>query len=157
MFWLRYSTRNGSGDLATVEAPLALNPTDIDYPDFRNYKQTVTQDGGVIVQRPLRDSRPRKWIWRGYGPSIASYAEQWALLQSLEKRARVTSNLPAQMEIWEDVSGVGGFARTNADGSRLYTKVQLIQVARTPRTGGGPVAYDSTVTFQIDDATFSAF
>lgn len=157
MFWIRYETRDGSGNLSTVETQLALNPTDVDYPEFRNYKPLVTQDGAVIVQRPLRDSRPRKWVWKGYGPSIAAYSAQWQLLQSLDGRARLQANLSPTVEIWENVSGVGGFSRLNGDGSRLYTRVRLTQVDRTPRQGGGPVSFDSTVTFQLDDATYAAF
>jgi hypothetical protein len=156
MFWLRYQVRDGGGNLVTVETPLDPAPTDVEYPETRHIKQATTQDGATIVQRPLRDPRVRKWRWTGHQTETEPYATQWALLASLETRARVLAGLPATVEIWEDVSGIGGFDRMDG-ANRQYTTVRFLQVDRAPRKGGGPVVYESVVEFIIADPTYSTF
>jgi hypothetical protein len=59
------------------------------------------------------------------------------------------------VQVWEDVSGAGGFARMNGD-NRVYTPVRIVQANRTPR-GGGPVNYESVLEFYVDDPTYAAF
>lgn len=62
------------------------------------------------------------------------------------------------VEIWEDVSGVGGSSRTDGSGNRIYTRVKMTQVNRTPRSKGGLVFYsDSTAEFVIEDASYPEF
>jgi hypothetical protein len=156
MFYVRYQERGTGGALVEVEAPL-LAPMDIEYPERRLHKVLTTNDGATVIQRPLRDSRPRKWIWRGHGRLSEPFASQWALLERLEYRARLASGLVPTVGIWEDVSGTGGFGRRDESGSRVYTTVKLLQANRTPRQGGGPVIYDSVVEFYVDDPTYQAF
>jgi len=153
MFWIRYQERDGR----IVELPLNPAPSAIEYPDKRSQKVLTSQDGAVIVQRPMRDARPRKWLWRGHGPTAEPYASQWKILEGLEYRYRVENALPPSVGVWEDVSGVGGFARLDGNGQRVYTTVKVTEVDRTPRQGGGPVIYESVLSFYIDDPTFRAF
>lgn len=158
MFWIRYKDRDGQGRLIDVEVPLFPAPTEVDYPEKRLYTTHTTQDGAVVVQRPLRDHRVRKWIWRGFSPQLLTYENQWKLLESLEYRNRLANNLPGYVEIWEDVTGVGGFGKMTDTGERIYTKVKFLQVDRTPRKGGGFVKYDtSTVEFVIEDESYKHF
>jgi hypothetical protein len=152
MFWLRYETAEGVLETALNPAPMF-----VEYPPRRLFKERVTQDGAVVVQRPLRDHRPRRWIWQGYGPAHEPFATQWQLLETLEYRARLEAGLPGTVEIWEDVSGIGGFDRTDAPGGRIYTKVKILQTNREPRREGGPVVYESTVEFRIEDMSYKAF
>lgn len=156
MFWLRYTDRDEAGDLVTHEVALYPAPTGVEYPEQKNFKAFTTQDGAVVVQRPRRDARTRRWVWRGHPSTLAPYEALWQLLERLEYRARLDRGLPATVEVWENVSGVGGFDRMEG-GERAYTRVKLLQVARTPRSGGGPIVYESHVEFQIEDSGYTAF
>lgn len=155
MFWIRYTTRNEYGALVPTEVALRA-PSEVDYPEARLANVKVTQDGAVVIARPLRDPRPRKWIWRGHSPYDVAYANQWALLEALETRARLVAGLPPTVDVWEDTSGTGGFARKEGNGARIYTAVRIVQATRTPR-GGGPVNYESVLEFFIADPTYQAF
>lgn len=157
MFFVRYQNTSG-GAFTTLS--LMPGPTDVEYPDARLYKPVNTQDGAVVVQRPLRDDRPRKWIWKGYRDSdlMAAYKNQWATLSTLEYRYRLQHNLPATVQIWEDETGIGGFNLLDGGGAKIWTTVKFLQVQRTIRPGGGFVIYDaSTIEFVIADNSFSSF
>ena len=157
MFWIRYK-HYVEGVLTDTEVMLRPGPTEIDYPERRLYKAHTTQDGWIVVQRPLRDSRSRTWSWKGYPPTIPTYENQWKFLETLEYRTRLQSSLPGYVEIWEDVSGVGGFDSVDEDSARVYTKVKFLQVNRTPRKGGGTVTYDdSGIEFVIQDEQYTSF
>src|SRR5690606_40389735 len=84
-------------------------PTEVEYPDRRNYNSSTTPDGAVVVQRPLRDDRPRQWVWKNYRPTVTTYENQWKLLETLEVKARLKANLEPTVQIWEDVTDEGGF------------------------------------------------
>jgi hypothetical protein len=53
MFWIRYQARNGGGALVWQETALRA-PTEVDYPEARLLKVQTTQDGAIVIQRPLR-------------------------------------------------------------------------------------------------------
>jgi hypothetical protein len=103
----------------------------------------------------LRDSRPRRWLWSGYGPNDTEFAAQWAFLESLDAKAGLANGFPATVGIWEDVSGVGGFSKA-VGSARTYTPVRVVQVSRQPRRGGGPVTYEAVLEFQIEDSNYTA-
>jgi hypothetical protein len=151
-FMIRYQDATGG----MVDVTLDPAPAEVEYPDAQAVKVTASKDGNVIVQRPLRDSRPRKWRWVGYGPPHPAFAALWALLESLNARARAKAGLPVTVGIWEDVSGSGGFNRVDGAGGKVYTTVKLVQVNRTP-DGSGPVFYESSAEFYIADDTCSTF
>lgn len=154
MFWIRYKATSG-GAYTTIT--LIPGPTEVDYPDLRDYTAQTTADGAVVVSRPLKDGRPRKWIWRKYGPHIATYENQWQVLKQLEYRYRLEQNLWPLVEIWEDIVPEGGFLRGTAE-AKVWTPVKFLRVQRTPKKGGGNITYDeSTVEFVIEDATFTSF
>jgi len=158
MFWIRYKERNTQGQIVDVEITLHPGPTEIEYPERRLYKTHTTQDGATIIQRPLRDNRTRQWVWKGYPPMIPTYENQWKVLEALEYRYRIEHDLPGYVEVWEDISGVGGFDRLDGSGNRIYTKVKFIQVNRTPRKGGGFITYDeSSIEFVVEDTNYTAF
>lgn len=156
MFSVRYKqTENG---LYTV-LNLRPAPTEVEYPEKRTFNKRTTVDGSVVVQRPLRDGRDRKWIWKSYRPSILPYEDQWKTLEQLEYRSRVESGLWPLVEIWEDTTDEGGFERYESDGTtKLYTPVRFLQVTRKTRKGGGLVVYDeSVIQFTLSDNTYTAF
>jgi hypothetical protein len=150
-FWIKYDA-----GLGPVEYQLALNPMEVEYPEQSLKTVLTSANGNIVIQRPLRDSRARKLIWRGYGPNHATFAAMWTLLESMDTRKRRESGLAPTVGIWEDVSGSGGFARMDGS-SKLYTTVRVVSVDRQTRQGGGPVAFDSTLTFHIDDESYTNF
>jgi hypothetical protein len=155
-FFVRYKDRV-NGALVDVETSLSPAPTEVEYPDGRAQTVHVTQDGAVVVQRPLRDARVRRWLWKGYAPTHAPYAALWTLLKGLDHRTRLEAGLPGTVEVWEDMSGVGGFGEMDGANKR-WTTVRVANVFRVPRSGGGPVRYDlSTVEFYVEDPAFGAF
>jgi hypothetical protein len=157
-FWIKYTARDGNGILQTYEQVLFPRPTEIDYPETRLYTSKTTEDGAVVVQRPMADSRPRKWTWKNYPSILPVYENQWKLLETLEYRTRLNNNLSGHVELWEDTSGIGGFTRLDGSGNRVYTKVKILQAHRTPRQGGGLMTYDeSTLEFVVDDVTYTGF
>lgn len=150
MFWIRYTDNSG-----THEVSLTPGPTEGDYPEGDGSKVQTTQDGAIVIQRPMRDSRPRKWLWRGYGRSDASNNSLWDLLQSLTTKARVAAGLSATVKVWEDVTGAGGFDKTDGLGAKVYTTVRVHQATRKP-SPSGPVVYETALTFYVDDLNYSA-
>lgn len=164
MFLIRFSTDAEESIFNTIE--LLPGPTDVSYPDERRLQKIqFTQDDAVVIQRPLRDPRPRKWIWMGYRPTIPTYENQWTTLLTLEVKAREIAGLAPYVYIWEDDSTIGGFSGltsgTEPDGTYsnvIWTQVKFIQVHRQPRTGGGRVIYEhSTVEFVIDTTSYTDF
>jgi hypothetical protein len=155
MFWIRYKdTANGSYTTMT----LSPGPTTVSYPEKRDFKVQVTPDGAVVVSRPMRDSRPRRWIWKRYRPWIATYENQWMVLESLEYRTRLLAGKYPIVEIWEDESTIGGFDGMVDASTKKWTKAKFLRVERTVNDSGGPVIYEeSFIEFMIDDTSWGAF
>lgn len=154
-FWIRFKdTEFGAYTTLT----LFPGPTEVEYPERRAMKTTGTQDGATVVQRPLRDTRPRRWIWKNYPPSLVGFEAQWQTLLSLEYATRLEAGKYALIEIWEDVVPEGGFNRVDGSSNKIWTKVKFLRVDRTPRRGGGPVTYDdSYIEFVIEDSGFVGY
>lgn len=153
LMWIRYKDTEAG---AYTEVEVRPRPTAVDYPDRRSYKIQPTEDGANVVQRPLRDSRPRRWIWKDYNNRIPAYVSLWALLETLEYRYRVNNGLWPLVEIWEGETGTGGFDDLNGNGTKKYTVVKLLQVQRKVRDDGAAYG-ESTIEFVIEDPTYSDF
>lgn len=163
MFLIRYFQPS----VGPTVVSLVPRPTSVDYPDIRFYRTKTSKDGVPIIQRPLRDSRVRKWIWEKYKKKVPNYDAQWQFLETLDAQARWDAGLgDTRVEIWENDSDSGGFGDTTdnltADTvtyvNLKWTKVQFLQVTRHARSGGGEVVYDqSVVEFVVDDDQFSTF
>lgn len=146
MFEVRYKDEQGNN----VTRVLTPGPTETEYPDRRLFTSRQTQDGNVVIQRPLRDPRPRKWSWKGYRAYMPQYQALWELLVQLEYRYRVQHNLEPLIEIRDTTTGEGGFEE--------FTRVKVIQVTRNTRPGGGFVTYESTdMEFVIVDDRYKGF
>jgi hypothetical protein len=153
MFLIRYSDEYAQ--IHTVE--LSPRPVEVDYPEKRLFTARVTQDEATVIQRPLRDSRTRRWIWRGYRYHMAEYAAQWALLESLDAQARLRLGLNPVIEIFEDTSGIGGFGKRDGGGNPIFTKVAFVQVTRNVRAGGRVTYDESVIEFLIRDSDYNDF
>lgn len=141
-----------------TEVTLHPAPTSVNYPETRLFKTRTTRDGNVIVQRPLRDDRPRRWQWANYRSHMPAYKALWSLLETLEYRHRVREGLHPIVEIWEDETGTGGFGKMEGS-NKKWTKVKIVQVHRSVRPGGGHgVVYDdSFMEFYIVDPEYAEF
>lgn len=154
-FWVRFKDTSGG---AYTTLTLYPGPTDVEYPERRSMTTTATVDGATVVQRPLRDSRPRKWVWKGYRPTLAGFESQWNTLLSLEYATRLAQGKYALVEIWEDVVPEGGFNRLDGSQNKIWTTVKFLRVDRVPRKGGGEVAYDdSYIEMVIEDTNYTGF
>jgi hypothetical protein len=160
-FLIRYPI--GAGHNVAVLTPA---PSDIDYPEKRLVNVKVSRDSAVVLQRPLRDDRVRKWIWEGYRGYMPVYAAQWELLESLEAKALTERGLVSTVEIWENVTGIGGFnVLTSGVNPNLvtyanlkWTKVKIIQSNRLLRKGAPVPTYDvSEISFVIMDPDYTGF
>lgn len=163
MFLIKYGTDAANTVFTTLK--LAPQPTEVDYPERRNVNVKSSKDGSAILQRPLRDSRPRKWVWVGYNPLIATYENQWTTFQTLDAKARAEAGLNPVIYIWENDSVEGGFDRlssgTDPDptySNVIWTAVKFVQVTRKSRKGGGLTKYDeSIIEFVIEDGAYTRF
>lgn len=154
-------------DVGMQTISLHPRPTTVEYPDARLFNRRETVEGKVVLQRPLHDNRSRKWIWTGYRPTVPLFQAQWDVLSQLEARSRWDAGYSdLTVGIWENGFPQGGFGQTT-DGlppdldtySNLqFTQVKFLQVQHHLRSGGGPVAYDSSeIEFVIEDENFRGF
>ena len=52
----------------------------------------------------------------------------------------------------------GGFNRLDGSTNKIWTTVKFLRVDRTPRKGGGDIAYeDSYIEFIVDDAAYVGY
>lgn len=165
-FLIRYSTDAAPGSSYTV-LELSPGPTEVEYPDYREMTLKHTQDHAVVIQRPIKDSRERKWVWKRYRPQAANYEAQWATLRTLEARQRDLDGKNPVVQIWEDETiGEGGFSDTTDDltpdlvtyTNIAWTEVKFTQVHRKSQKGGGLIIYDdSWIDFVITDPAWENF
>ena len=142
-----------------VTDPLELTPgpTEVEYPDFRLYNARQTQDSSLIIQRPLNDPRPRKWIWKNYRQSVPNYESQFDDLKLLEARQLDADGYSPIIQVWENESDEGGIGG-GTEGSPTWVDAKILQVHRRTRKGGGIVVYDETwIEFIIVDSTWEEF
>ena len=159
-FFVRYTDNSG-----THTTELHPRPTAVSYPERRLFKRRDTKDGSSVISRPIADSRPRQWIWKAYRAWQVEFNNQWALLVSLETKARLQNGLSATVQIWENETTEGGFGDTTGGAPDVltysnlkWTTVKVIQVDRKLRDNGGPVTYDtSTFEFCIEDSNYTSF
>jgi hypothetical protein len=137
--------------LTLVPMPVAK-----EYPERRALNVRVGQDGNVVVQRPMKDDRPRKWVWERMSDRVPAYTSMWTSLKALEYRTRLQANKPPLVEIWEGVTDEGGFGRLSGS-TRIFTKVKFLQVHRVMASGAGSVYEQSFVEFYIEDSTYTEF
>lgn len=165
-FLVRYSTDATPGSTYTV-MELQPGPTEVEYPEFREYKVRHTQDHAVVIQRPIKDSRERKWLWKRYREAAPNYEAQWTTLRTLDARQRSIDGKNPVIQIWENETlGEGGFSETTDDQAPdlggytniEWVEVKFLQVSRKSQKGGGIVVFDdSVVTFVVTDPAWENF
>ena len=171
MFLVRYAT-NAAGTTFAV-ARITPAPLEAIYPeDTRSLNTLTTQDGFNVIQRPSVDNRPREWGWVGYRPETPGYAALWTLLLSLDAKQRRINGLPQTIQIWEGITGAGGFGdltsgtvpdtataiATGGVSNLKWTTVRVVQVTRLVDRSSGMVRYDRTfIRFFIEDSLYTYF
>lgn len=165
MFLIRYN------DPPVGESIYRLSPfpTGVDYPEGDLINVQSSQDNNIVIQRPIRDDRPRKWVWNSYRSTVPRYEAQYQFLRSItEKSLWNDGNLIMTVDVWEDESGVGGLDRFDATlfsapdeaglSNLIWTTARVSNVYRTSPKKGGPPVYDETVMeFYIQDAAYTDF
>lgn len=154
MFQIRWKDTSGG---AYTTLTLRPAPFDVEYPDDRDYKETKTQDGKTLVQRPLIDTRARKWIWDNFPQRLTTFWDQWQILKGLEYRTRLDANKWPYVGIFEDEMGFGGFDRT-VSGSPVFTQVKILKAQLKHLKGKTLPQYDAPfIEFVVEDPTFQGF
>ncbi len=156
------------------EGPIVVSlhprPSEISYPERRLIKTKVTKDGAVIINRPMQDSRPRRWIWARYpanGTAFMEFNNQWTFLKTLETKALwQAGSADPSIFVWENESGIGGFGETldNSEPDLIdylniqWTKVTVIQASQELAKGTGRTIYDTSIfEFIITDPDYNDF
>jgi hypothetical protein len=162
MFRIASADLNGIIDSGTIET-LSPGPTFVEYPESFDNNPVVSQDGNVVVQAPIKDSRPRHWVWQNYKFDIPRYDALYVKLYNLQTKLRVGAS-PAKSEwvfLYEDVTdelSTRAWGGTEWTKSPAWVRVKVFNVTRQIRRSGGKVTYDDTrLSFIIDDATWNAF
>jgi hypothetical protein len=154
VFQVRWQETTGGAYTTLTLVPM---PTAKEYPVRRDMVTKTSPDGNVIVQRPMRDARPRRWIWLRYSDRVPGYTALWAALEALEYRTRLQASKPPTVEIFEDVTKEGGFGNLIGGTTKVWTKVRFLQVTRSMASGGGSVYDESFIEFVIDDPAYGGF
>ena len=108
----------------------------------------------ALAIRHMATDMSRKPVSTNIVKGADAYGSLCTPVQSLRASVRWGAGLTPTIDVWEDVTGAGGFDKTDAQGNKVCTTVKLNEVSRTP-AAGGPVFYNSSVTFYIQDANYS--
>ncbi len=160
-FLIRYYDDDTS---SYIVYPVRPGPSDVEYPEAREFELQRPRDGGAVVQRPERDGRLRKWLWSGYRETVPLYATLWSTLKLLNVKFRLDAGYEdPRIQIWDGVTGTGGFGLTTDDEdpdiitytNLKWTWVRVLRVDRKVRGKGGFPVWDPTlIEFVVDDEDY---
>jgi hypothetical protein len=74
--------------ITASEVLLSPGPTDVEYPVEAAGSIVMTASGSAIQQQPVRDSRVRAWVWRGYPGYWVLYQTLFDQLKTLRATTR---------------------------------------------------------------------
>jgi len=161
-FWTASADTAGLIDSGTIEI-LSPAPTYVEYPDRFDHTIKDSQDGNPVIQAPLVDNRPRRWIWTRYRPDTRQYSTTFDKLWNLHWKLRLEAT-PAKSEwvyLKEDVTGNLDKRVWNAgqwEHQNDFVRVKVVDVTQNVAREGGTVKYDETVLeFLIDDSAWTNF
>src|SRR5258706_10143399 len=141
-FFVAESDLNGAIQSGTI-SQLVPGPTWVSYPDRFVNEVRVSKDGAVIVQAPLKDMRPRSWIWKRYRSSVPKYDTLYNQLLNYQYRMR-QSAIPFKspwVYIKDTESGNLTFKQWNGTKwveVETWVRVKVTQVTQTIAEQGGP-------------------
>lgn len=142
---------------------LVPQPTYVDYPDRFTNEIRTSKDGYTIVQAPIKDTRPRSWIWKRYRSSVPKYDNLWNQIFNYQYRVRQNA-IPAKspwVYVKDTESGNLTFRQWNGTKwieFETWVRVKVTQVTQNVAQQGGPTVWEDTkLTFIIDDNSWNNF
>lgn len=161
-FYIAESDLSGAIMSGTIYQ-LSPGPTYVSYPDKMLNTVKSSKDGNPIVQAPIRDPRPRTWIWKRYRASVIGYTDLYNKLLNYMYKFRIT-NLPAKSPwVYVRETETGNLSKIQWNGTKFveindWVKVKITDVNQEIAQQGGYAVYESTtLTFYIDDTTYNGF
>lgn len=138
-------------------------PSFVEYPPRFNNVVKFSKDGSPIVQAPLKDGRPRTWVWKRYKATIPRYTNLYATILNYQYKNRQAS-IPAKSPwVYVKESESGNLTYKNWNGTSFvetsdWVRVKVTQVTQNLGQGGGQATYDETrLEFVIDDPRWNNF
>ena len=161
-FYTAESDTAGNIQSGTI-TQLNPGPTWVEYPDKFDNEVRYSKDGNSIIQSPLKDSRPRAWVWRRYRQSISKYVSLYNLLLNLQYRNRITSPAAKSPWIYVKDTETNNLTYRQWNGTKWiesedWVRVKVTQVTQQIAAQGGQAVYDETkFTWVIDDPRWNFF
>ena len=161
-FYIAESDLNGAIMSGTI-SQLSPGPAWVDYPEKFTNSIIYSRDGNPVVQSPLKDGRPRTWIWKRYRSSVPKYDALYNKLLNYQHKLRETSFPPKSPWVWVKDTETGNLTFRQWDGTKwieveTWVRVKVTMVTQNIAQQGGHAVYEDTLfTFVIDDPAWSLF
>lgn len=161
-FFIAEANLDGTINSGTINQ-LLIGPTYVEYPDRFVNEVRTSKDGYSIVQSPLKDTRPRSWVWTRYRSSVPKYDTVYNQLLNYQYKMRQSSTPVKSPWVWVKDTETGNLTYKQWNGTKwieveTWVRVKVIQVTQNIARQGGYAVYDETrMTFSIDDATWNNF
>lgn len=159
-FYVASSDLNGLIVSGTI-TQLSPAPTWVDYPERFVNTVRFSKDGAPVVQAPLKDSRPRTWIWKRYRSSVPHFDTLYNLLLNYQYKLRQATGQSPWVYVRDTESGNLTFRTQNGNTfteNASWVRVKVIQVTKNLAQQGGPAVWEDTkFVWVIDDPTWNLF
>lgn len=161
-FQIAEADANGNIMSGTIST-LIPGPTYVDYPEKFNNEVRYSRDGNPIIQSPLKDGRPRTWVWKRYRSSVPKYDNLYNQLLNYQHRLRETSIPPKSPWVFVKDTESGNLTFKQWNGTKwieveTWVRVKVAKVTQNIASQGGPAVYEDTLfTFVIDDTSWTLF
>lgn len=161
-FWIAESEGNGTIYSGSISI-LSPAPTFVRYPDKFTIEPRTSRDGNPILQTPVRDTRPRQWVWKRYMSEYEGYDKLYNKLLNYQERLRETATPPKPPWMWlkEDSSGNLTFRQWNGTTwveTVSWVRVLITQVTQNVADQIGHTVWEELILeFVIDDPVFNLY
>lgn len=142
---------------------LTPGPTYVTYPEKFVNEVRFSRDGSAIVQSPLKDGRPRTWVWKRYRSSVPKYDTLYNQLLNYQYKLRETATPPKSPWVWVKDTESGNLTYKQWNGTKwieveTWVRVKVTSVTQNIAQAGGPAVYEETLfVFTIDDTVWNLF
>lgn len=161
-FSVAESDLNGAIISGTISV-LTPGPTYVRYPEKFTNEVRYSKDGNPIIQSPLKDGRPRTWVWTRYRSSVPQYDNLYNKLLNYQHRLR-ESSLPAKSPwVYVKDTETGNLTYKSWNGTKwieieTWVRVRVVSVTQNIAQQGGYAVYDETLfNFVVDDPSWNLF
>lgn len=138
-------------------------PTYVVYPEKILSTIKSSKDGNPIIQAPVKDPRPRMWVWKRYRDSVPGYSDLYNKLLNYMYKLRISSIPVKSAWVYLRETETKNLTKFQWNGTKYveisdWVRVKVVNVSQEIAQQGGYAVYDSTtLTFHIDDPTFNGF